>query len=42
MIDPIYAHYYFLDISHFDSGDMITVLIFFNWYQLTIFKQAKS
>ena len=29
MIDTIYAHYYFSVISHFVSGDRITVLIFF-------------
>ena len=29
MIDPIYAHYFFSVITHFGSGDRITVLIFF-------------
>ena len=43
MIDPIYAHYYFSVISHFGSGDRITVLIFFSTVnQFTFFKQDKS
>ena len=43
MIDPIDAHYYFSVISHFDSGDRIKVLIFFQLLtSLTFFKQAKS
>ena len=29
MIDPIYAQFYFSVISHFGSGDRITVFIFF-------------
>ena len=43
MIDPIYAHYFFSVITHFGSGDRITVLIFFSTVNaFTIFKQAKS
>ena len=43
MIDPIYAHYFFSVISHFGSGDRITVLICFPTVNaFTIFKQAKS
>ena len=41
MIDPIFAHYYFSVISHFGSGDRITVLIFSTVNQLTFFKQDR-